>query len=172
MNRPIYRWHVNYSNGEYILKFENISDLGIREEKNENYELELLQWEKILEYDNIIIVLNNVSKIYKPEPDNIIITYQGNKLKEIPEWLFSKKINSKRSSIFKNCKTLKTIPDNLFDNCNNMIDFISIFYGCSGLTHIPKKIINKILSTSHNYYAFSGCINTDNYSSLPNYLKY
>ena len=67
--------HVNYSNGEYILKFENISDLGIGEEKNENYELETLQWEKILEYDNNIIVLNNVSKIYEPEPDNIIITY-------------------------------------------------------------------------------------------------
>ena len=163
--------YVNYSNGEYILKFENISDLGIGEENSEDYELEVLQWGKILEYDYNFIELNNVSKIYEPEPDNIVIRYQGNKLKEIPEWLFSKKINSKRSSIFKNCREIQTIPDNLFDNCNSMISFNSVFNGCSGLTHIPQKIINKILSATDNYYAFSGCINADNYSSLPNNLK-
>ena len=164
---------VDYSNGEYILKFENISDLviGTENDSNYDYELEVLQWGKILEYNNNVIVLNNVSKIYEPEPDNIIIRYQGNNLKEIPEWLFSKKINSKHSSIFKNCRELKTIPDNLFDNCNNMINFYNVFNGCSGLTHIPQKIIEKILSTPNNNSAFGGCINADNYSSLPNNLK-
>lgn len=45
------------------------------------------------------------------------------------------------------------------------------FLGCDGLKHIPTKIINKAISLSNNSQAFKGCINADNYNSLPSYLK-
>ena len=46
-----------------------------------------------------------------------------------------------------------------------------MFYNCIGITHIPQKLIDKVLTIEENEGAFYNCLNADNYSSLPSKLK-
>ena len=118
-----------YEPGEYIVKFSGISNYAISGEYNGEYDIEILQWGKIEEInEENEITLSNVSKIYEPEPDKIPIKYMNAKFQQIPEWLFSKKVTSKQISKFWNCDNIISIPENLFKNNVNVINFSRTFY--------------------------------------------
>ena len=165
-----------YEPGEYIVKFSGISNYAISGEYNGEYDIEILQWGKIEEInEENQISLSNVSKIYEPEPDKIPIKYMNAKFQQIPEWLFSKKVTSKQISKFWNCDNITSIPENLFKNNVNIIDFSYTFSGCTGITSIPNNIIEcvrKIKEKGGNVYAiFINCTSASNYSSIPSYMK-
>ena len=130
------------NHGEYIIKLENITDhLNIRPEQD-TCKIEILQWGKINtgseQEENKIIEMASISKIYEPEPDKFPIYYENSKFTEIPEWLFSKKVTSKRMSRFRNSTGITSIPEGLFKNNANVKNFSDTFYGCSGITSIPE----------------------------------
>ena len=123
-----------------------------------DFEIEILQWGKILEKnEENTIIIPNVSKIYEPEPDRIPITYVKAKFTEIPEWLFSKKITSKVMSRFVDCKKITNIPENLFKNCLNAEKFEDTFNGCAGLTSIPEGLFKNNVNVIYFGETFRGC---------------
>ena len=141
---------LKYNQGEHILKVSNYSNFEIMI-PTENTEVEILQWGKpdytrIDEDSNIM--MDNISKIYEPEPDNIPIWYQGGSFTEIPEWLFSKKVTSKKMSCFMDCEKIRSIPENLFKDCINIEEFYYTFKGCTGLTSIPEICICRVHRTN------------------------
>ena len=172
-----------YNRGEYILKLKNIKDFELK--YNGDFEIEILQWGKILEKDEKnIIKIPNVSKIYEPEPDKIPIEYINIKLTEIPEWLFSKKVTStvmskfgsnnsivsipeelfknnvnviSFDSVFRGCSGIRSIPEGLFKNNVNIVSFDSVFSGCSGITSIPEGLFNNNVNVTNFRDAFRGC---------------
>ena len=145
-----------YNRGEYILKLKNIKDFELK--YNGDFEIEILQWGKILEKDEKnIIKIPNVSKIYEPEPDKIPIEYINIKLTEIPEWLFSKKVTSTVMSKFGSNNSIVSIPEELFKNNVNVISFDSVFRGCSGITSIPEGLFNNNVNVTNFRDAFRGC---------------
>ena len=129
-----------YNKGEYVLKFRDVGIFRVGGEFNNNdYEIEILQWGDIRGYNNIEIY--SVTKIYEPEPDNIVIWYCGGKFTEIPEWLFSKKVTeSYHMSKFIDCKNITSIPEGLFKNNVNAKYFYDTFKGCTGITSIPENL--------------------------------
>ena len=144
-----------YDRGEYILKFKNIKDFSL---VWGNFEIEVLQWGKILEKnEKNIIQISNVSKIYEPEPDRIPITYIYPKFTEIPEWLFSKKVTSTVMSKFGSNNSIVSIPEGLFKNNVNIVSFDNVFVGCSGLTSIPEGLFKNNVNTTSFEYTFYGC---------------
>ena len=150
------QYEKEYNPGEYVLKFKNIKDFSMR--NYSEYEIEILQWGKILEKDEEnIIIIPNVSKIYEPEPDRIPIEYEGLKLTEIPEWLFSKKVTSKVMSKFGSNNSIVSIPEGLFKNNVNVTSLGSVFSGCSGLTNIPERLFENNVNVTSLGSVFSGC---------------
>ena len=130
-----------YEPGEYIVKFSGISNYAISGEYNGEYDIEILQWGKIEEInEENEITLSNVSKIYEPEPDKIPIKYMNVKFQEIPEWLFSKKVTSRVMSKFWYSNNINSIPERLFENNINVINFEYAFYRCVGITNIPRNL--------------------------------
>ena len=145
-----------YNRGEYILKFKNIKDFGLREFGD--FEIEILQWGKILEKnEENIIQISNVSKIYEPEPDRIPIEYIDLKLTEIPEWLFSKKVTSTVMSKFGSNNSIVSIPEGLFKDNVNVVSFDHVFSGCSGITSIPEGLFKNNVNVTNFSDAFSYC---------------
>ena len=145
-----------YNRGEYILKLKNIKDFELK--YNGDFEIEILQWGKILEKDEKnIIKIPNVSKIYEPEPDKIPIEYINIKLTEIPEWLFSKKVTSTVMSKFGSNNSIVSIPEELFKNNVNVISFDSVFRGCSGITSIPEGLFKNNVNVTSFSATFNGC---------------
>lgn len=150
------QYEKEYNPGEYVLKFKNVKDFSMR--NYSEYEIEILQWGKMLEKneENIIIILN-VSKIYEPEPDRIPIEYEGLKLTEIPEWLFSKKITSKVMSTFRGAQNIKSIPQRLFENNVNATTFSYVFSGCTGITSITEGLFKNNVNVTDFSATFSYC---------------
>ena len=145
-----------YNRGEYILKLKNIKDFELKD--HGDFEIEVLQWGKILEKDEKnIIKIPNVSKIYEPEPDRIPIHYIEPKFTEIPEWLFSKKVTSTVMSRFGSNNSIVSIPEGLFKNNVNVVSFDSVFSGCSGITGIPEGLFNNNVNVTNFRDAFRGC---------------
>ena len=145
-----------YNRGEYILKVKNVEDFLIR--GGEDFEIEILQWGKITEnYEVNRLEISNVSKIYEPEPDRIPIFYNNGKFTEIPEWLVSKKITSRRMSTFYNCKGITSIPEELFKNNVNVTNFYNTFNDCTGLTSIPEGLFKNNINAEYFNYTFRGC---------------
>ena len=172
----------HYNVGEYILKLKNVKDFGMLDD--ENYEIEILQWGKILEKnEENIIQIPNVIKIYEPEPDRIPIEYIAPKFKEIPEWLFSKKVTSTKMSqfgsndsieiipeglfkhslnitsfggVFVGNTAIKNIPEGLFKNNVNVTEFAAVFIGCKGLTSIPEGLFKNNVNVTEFSYVFGG----------------
>ena len=150
------RNNKHYNVGEYILKLKNIKDFGMQE--NENYEIEILQWGRILEKnEENIIRIPNVIKIYEPEPDRIPIEYINPKFTEIPEGLFSKKVTSTKMSKFGSNNSIVSIPEGLFKNNVNVKGFESTFYGCTGLTSIPEGLFKNNVNAESFYTTFEAC---------------
>ena len=149
-------YYKQYNRGEYVLKFKNVKDFGMV--GYEDFEIEILQWGKILEKnEENIIQIPNVSKIYEPEPDKIPIYYTSTKLTEIPEWLFSKKVTSKVMSKFEPNNSIVSIPEGLFKNNVNVTSFTSVFSGCSGITSIPEGLFKNNVNATGFDSAFYRC---------------
>ena len=104
--------HTYYDPGEYIMKVENMDDFLIAAtDYKENLEIEVIHWGEFIEKnEENDIRIHNVTKIYEPEPDRIPIKYINPKFTEIPEWLFSKKVTSKKMSSILYNKNLESIP--------------------------------------------------------------
>ena len=156
---------IKYNQGEYILKVSNYSNFEIKISTEENTEVEILQWGKpdytrIDEYSTI--TMDNISKIYEPEPDNIPIWYQGGSFTEIPEWLFSKKVTSKKMSCFIDCEKITSIPENLFKYNTELKNFSSVFDSCTGLTSIPENLFKNNINAKDFYNVFKGCTGLTN----------
>ena len=151
------RNNKHYNVGEYILKLKNIKDFGMQE--NENCEIEILQWGKILEKnEKNIIQISNVSKIYEPEPDRIPIEYINPKFTEIPEGLFKNNVNIVSfDRVFYNCTGITNIPEGLFKNNVNVTNFGSVFTNCIGLTSIPEGIFKNNVNVKSFTGLFAGC---------------
>ena len=149
-------YYKQYNRGEYVLKFKNVKDFGMV--GYEDFEIEILQWGKILEKnEENIIQISNVSKIYEPEPDKIPIYYTSTKLTEIPEWLFSKKVTSKVMSKFEPNNSIVSIPEGLFKNNVNVTSFDSVFSGCTGITSIPEGLFKNNVNVISFSWTFSNC---------------
>ena len=149
-------YYKHYDRGEYVLKLKNVKDFGML--WNENCEIEILQWGKILEKnEENIIQIPNVSKIYEPEPDKIPIYYTSPKLTEIPEWLFSKKVTSKVMSKFEPNNSIVSIPEGLFKNNVNVTSFDSVFSGCTGITSIPERLFENNVNVTSFHGVFVDC---------------
>ena len=119
---------------------------------------EILQWGKIdeSEFANPIGI-TSVSAIYEPEPDKVGITYYNAKFSEIPEWLFSKKVTAEYMSAFRNCKNIRSIPENLFNECRNVKNFNFTFDGCTGITSIPENLFKYNTEAESFVNTFNGC---------------
>ena len=164
---------MEYDPGEYIVKIERIKQIRIEGNQaiRENYEIEILQWGK-LQLDTVNsykgIEISNVSKIYEPEPDKIVVEYKNPLFKEIPEGLFSKKITSEVMSKFVDApysngsSKIEKIPDDLFKNCVNAKDFSDIFLGCKKIKEIPENLFKHNINATKFTYAFAGCENLTN----------
>ena len=151
------RNNKHYNVGEYILKLKNIKDFGMQE--NENYEIEILQWGRILEKnEENIIQIPNVIKIYEPEPDRIPIEYINPKFTEIPEGLFKNNVNiTSFGSVFFRNTAITSIPEGLFKNNVNVTEFAGVFNGCSGLTSIPEGLFKNNVKVTSFAGVFSFC---------------
>lgn len=91
-----------------------------------------------------------------------------NHLKTIPENLLAPLKDIKESIIyFENCNAIENIPENLF-KYNTKLSSLNygLFRNCLGIKHIPTNLLygKNIQSISG---LFRGCINADNYNSLP-----
>ena len=149
---------VEFYNGEHIIKISKIKSLGFRDQQEGDYYFEIVQWGKIVEQNQEdYIEIPNVSKVYEPEPDRIPIIYANAKFTEIPEWLFSKKVTSKRMSRFLNSTGITSIPEGLFKNNINATGFGSTFSGCRGLTSIPEGLFKNNVKATGFGGAFYGC---------------
>ena len=151
---------MEYDPGEYIVKIERIKQISIEGNQaiRENYEIEILQWGKILEKnENNYIRIPNVSKVYEPEPDKIPIRYVESEFTEIPEWLFSKKVTSTIMSEFYMNDKLTTIPENLFKYNVKAISMAYVFQNCTGLISIPENLFKYNVDAMQFLGAFEGC---------------
>ena len=150
---------MEYAPGEYIVKIDRIRTISIQ--NHPESEVEILQWGKIRidttnSYGNVLEI-SNVSKIYEPEPDKIVVEYENPLFKEIPEWLFSKKVTNEVMSKFEPNNSIVSIPEGLFKNCVNAKDFSGIFAGCEKLKEIPENLFKYNQQITEFNKTFAGC---------------
>lgn len=116
---------------------------------------------------------NNIKGIHKDafknctKVTNFSYCFNGAGLTEIPEGLFDNCINSVD---FKNCFSynynLVSVPDNIFDSIiNNVSNLSNCFSGCRSLALIPE-LWNKFNNIPYDY-CFMGCDNASNYPDCP-----
>ena len=155
-----------YEPGEYIIKFSNITSFELGEsflaEDEGDYDVEILQWGSVIDNDEQnYFMIENVTTIHEPEPDKIQVEYIKGKFREIPEWLFSKKVTNKYFSYFTNCTNLERIPENLFKNYTNVESFPSIFSGCTALKEIPENLFKHNVNVKTIHSMFDRCTNLE-----------
>ena len=155
-----------YEPGEYIIKFSNITSFELGEsflaEDEGDYDVEILQWGSVIDNDEQnYFMIENVTTIHEPEPDKIQVEYIKGKFREIPEWLFSKKVTNKYFSYFTNCTNLERIPENLFKNYTNVESFPSIFSGCTALKEIPENLFKHNVNVKTIHSMFERCTNLE-----------
>ena len=167
---------VDYTVGEYIVKFENITNFYIGKDGHtygpgytDDYDMEILQWGKDTQG---WLELYNVSKIYEPENGKSVIEYYNGKFNEIPEWLFKNKGNSTKISRFYYCNNITTVPGNLFNNCNNVDSLQWEFYDCRNITFIPDNVIEYMRRVKqrggYEVFPFSGFSKANTYNNAIN----
>ena len=162
---------VEYNQGEYILKISEMSNITVKGMEQGEYDIEVLQWGRFQEFpdEGNDVALYNISRIYEPEPDKIRIEYNNGKFTEIPEWLFSKKVTSRRMSCFINCEKITSIPENLFKNCINVEEFSDTFNG-TRITSIPENLFKYNTRVKYWEHTFVRCTEL---TSIPeNLFKY
>ena len=155
-----------YEPGEYIIKFSNITSFELGEsylaEDEGDYDVEIIQWGSVIDNDEQnYFMIENVTTIHEPEPDKIQVEYIKGKFREIPEWLFSKKVTNKYFSYFTNCTNLERIPENLFKNYTNVESFPSIFSGCTALKEIPENLFKHNVNVKTIHSMFDRCTNLE-----------
>lgn len=89
--------------------------------------------------------------------------FGGSKITNIPENLFKNNknvINFSRS--FSGCEGLTSLPENLFKNNVNVIDFSIAFNECKGLMSIPKNLFKSNVNVTNFFGTFENCENLTN----------
>lgn len=71
------------------------------------------------------------------------------------------------SGIFKGCTSLTTIPENLFDNNININNCENAFNNCGNITSNVPTLWVDFPTATHNTGTFGGCVNANNYVSIP-----
>ena len=64
-----------------------------------------------------------------------------------------------RSFRFSGCTQLKNIPEDLFKNCDNVLDFFGCFSGCTNITKIPEGLFKDCVKVENFYGTFKECKN-------------
>ena len=132
---------MQFGQGEYLMKISDFENITLSQTLELGNTIEIIQWGKSKkENGNTNIILSNVTNIYEPEPDNVIVSYQHCKFTEIPEWLFSKKTTNEETSRFVECNNITTIPENLFKNSTKIKRFEWTFENCANLVNIPENL--------------------------------
>ena len=82
-------------------------------------------------------------------------------------------------SKFSNCESLTTIPEKLFDNCQNVESFYKTFLNCTNLTGKPIELWTRGDNSQENEYmgipdgecCYYNCTKLDGYESIPTYWR-
>ena len=112
---------------------------------------------------------SNLNKIHPgaldgcTEVTTFIAAFLYTKITEIPEGLFDKCTKVKywgypcTDGVFAFCEGLISIPEGLFKNNKESLDFSACFMGCTGLKNIPAGLFDNCTEVTTFYYAFNGC---------------
>ena len=151
------RVNKEYNPGTYIIKFngtstEYIKGIGI-ELGGGDATFDVINWGKNPNTD-MDISIQNVNKVYYPEPDLLNVTYSHAVFSKIPKKLFRKKKNSKIASRFSFCQNLTKIPEDVFRNYKEGEDFSCIFEGCKNIREIPENLFKYNTKAKSFYNAF------------------
>lgn len=155
---------ITYNKGEYIIKVEETRYFAMGGQLHsflgEGIEVEILNWGKVTRNKEYFdkrwnIRIPNVSKIYEPEPEEIVVFYENAKITEIPKDLFKNKKGIKDISMFIGSKIIKSIPEDLFKECPDIERFSETFSGCENLESIPENLFKYNTKVKEFYQTFS-----------------
>ena len=127
---------ITYNRGEYILKVEETGYFAmggpLHNFLGEGIEVEIIHWGKVKRDKEYFdrrwnFRIPNVSKIYEPEPEDLVVFYENAKMSEIPKDLFKNKKGIKDISSFVGSKTIKSIPEDLFKYNTKVKEFYGTF---------------------------------------------
>ena len=84
------------------------------------------------------------------------------------------------SYTFRDCTSLTSIPQKLFDNCQKVESFHQTFYNCTNLTGKPIELWTRGTNNAGNLYqgnpdggsCYYNCTGLEGYETIPNYWKY
>ena len=146
-----------YTPGTYIIKFNGTSTEYIQgiflELISGEATFDIINWGKNPNID-MDISIQNVNKVYYPEPDLLNVTYSKATFSKIPKKLFRKKKNSKVASRFSFCPNITKIPEDLFKNYKEAEFFTYIFNGCENIREIPENLFKYNTKAKSFYGAF------------------
>lgn len=146
-----------YNPGTYIIKFNGTSTEYIQgiflELISGEATFDIINWGKNPNID-MNIYIQNVNKVYYPEPDLLNVTYSKATFSKIPKKLFRKKKNSKIASRFSFCQNITKIPEDLFKNYKEAEFFTYIFNGCENIREIPENLFKYNTKAKSFYGAF------------------
>ena len=146
-----------YNPGTYIIKFNGTSTEYIQgiflELISGEATFDIINWGKNPNID-MDISIQNVNKVYYPEPDLLNVTYSKATFSKIPKKLFRKKKNSKIASRFSFCQNITKIPEDLFKNYKEAEFFTYIFNGCENIREIPENLFKYNTKAKSFYGAF------------------
>ena len=71
------------------------------------------------------------------------------------------------SSLFAGCENLKNFPDDLFLNFPSARAFVGTFEGCVSITKRVPELWNLYPDATEHYHCFYGCVNAANYAAIP-----
>ena len=155
---------ITYNRGEYILKVEETGYFAmggpLHNFLGEGIEVEIIHWGKVKRDKEYFdrrwnFRIPNVSKIYEPEPEDLVVFYENAKMSEIPKDLFKNKKGIKDISSFVGSKTIKSIPEDLFKGCVDIERFSETFSDCENLENIPENLFKYNTKVKEFYGTFS-----------------
>lgn len=155
---------ITYNRGEYILKVEETGYFAmggpLHNFLGEGIEVEIIHWGKVKRDKEYFdrrwnFRIPNVSKIYEPEPEDLVVFYENAKMSEIPKDLFKNKKGIKDISSFVGSKTIKSIPEDLFKGCVDIERFSETFSDCENLENIPENLFKYNTKVKEFYQTFS-----------------
>ena len=154
------------SNKEYEIKIKgNLGGMYFYDTYSSSEKiLEIKQWGEV-GIKQIRLNCKNMKKIAIPTEKSFkeliwIDFAECKSLTSIPENLFANCPNVKYFDlVFAECTSLTNIPENLFANCPNVTDFSGAFYGCESLTSIPENLFANCYNVTSFRHTFYGCKN-------------
>ena len=129
------------------------------EDENDNI-LEIIQWGEtglervfLASCTKLRKIASPTEKSFEKITDFSYGFYGCKSLTSIPEDLFANCPNvTTFEETFYGCKSLTSIPENLFANCSKVTVFRETFRDCTGLTGEPIKLWGRVLNGSTNGY--------------------